>query len=697
MLRSTRLLRIVWCEICSLAVVLTGDIPLWLSISVLVLIPVFGLASEKSKWLGPARTVSSILAVCYLLFFPLDWLVLSDRLIFAVVHLMFYLKLHLLLHLGNQRERKRLYVLCLFEMLATASMTVNAIFIFPLILFVLVGALVLILDEVHIRQQSQIETDLLRRAFATAVVVGCAVLVLAGGIFVILPRPIYGGFRLAGVRGITTTGLADSVRLGDFGEIKLSRDVVMRLVAGEETGVTPPRWRGSAYDRYQNGGWQRTLSSVELLPQRGPGEFLLDTPTTDPTVATEVLLNPLDTDMLFIPPSSTELSISLRSVFIDPYLTVRSGRRARAGRRYMVRWRPGAPSSSSSVGGVEPLEDWARRRNLQLPDLSDEFDELSLRFAVDGRSQLETAAAVEAFLEEQYRYSLVTPSRGRGDPVEDFLFDSRAGHCEYFATAMVLLLRSRGIASRLATGFLRGEMNDIGDFEVIRKSNAHAWVEVYDEQRGWIVFDPTPSAPPADGERVLSFLAQRFDSLRLLWDMYVVAFDYERQRGVLGGVTAGVETLVVSGTRWFGAARRKAWHLAGLGVVVLIFILLSRMRRVRKWWMWLRWPWRFRRHFLSARPESAVRFYGDLLKRLERLGFVKPVGVTPAEYAYSLEERLPGMSELTHLYYRARYGGDELGGEEQARAERLVAAVRLAALSMVDLAGGARRIEVASE
>ena len=107
MLRSTRLLRIVWCEICSLAVVLTGDIPLWLSISVLVLIPVFGLASEKSKWLGPARTVSSILAVCYLLFFPLDWLVLSDRLIFAVVHLMFYLKLHLLLHLGNQVHKSR--------------------------------------------------------------------------------------------------------------------------------------------------------------------------------------------------------------------------------------------------------------------------------------------------------------------------------------------------------------------------------------------------------------------------------------------------------------------------------------------------------------------------------------------------------------------------------------------------------------
>ncbi len=129
----------------------------------------------------------------------------------------------------------------------------------------------------------------------------------------------------------------------------------------------------------------------------------------------------------------------------------------------------------------------------------------------------------------------------------------------------------------------------------------------------------------------------------------------------------------------------------------MILLLLSRTRRVRKWWVSLRWPWRFRRHLSSTRPESAVRFYGDLLRRLERLGFVKQVGATPAEYARSLEERLPGMSELTKLYYRVRYGGVELCREEQIRAERLVAAVRLAALSMVDLAGGARRIEVTSE
>ena len=81
---------------------------------------------------------------------------------------------------------------------------------------------------------------------------------------------------------------------------------------------------------------------------------------------------------------------------------------------------------SSSVGRVEPLEARARRRNLQLPDLSENFHELSRRFAAEGRSDLETAAEVEAFLEEQYSYSLVTPSRSREDPLEDFLFDARA-------------------------------------------------------------------------------------------------------------------------------------------------------------------------------------------------------------------------------------------------------------------------------
>ncbi len=196
---ALRLTTVIWCEVSSLAVILTGDIPVWLSVLVLTVIPVVGLANETSAWLGPARRASSILAILYLLFFPIDWLVLSDRLIFAVVHLMFYLKVHTLLHLRTRRDRNRLYVLCLFEMLAAASMTITLAFLVPLILFVLVGSLVLLLEQATKDTLVIDEKTLFKQAMRTASALSVVVLVLAGAVFVLLPRSTLGGFRIGGV------------------------------------------------------------------------------------------------------------------------------------------------------------------------------------------------------------------------------------------------------------------------------------------------------------------------------------------------------------------------------------------------------------------------------------------------------------------------------------------------------------------
>jgi hypothetical protein len=238
------------------------------------------------------------------------------------------------------------------------------------------------------------------------------------------------------------------------------------------------------------------------------------------------------------------------------------------------------------------------------------------------------------------------------------------------------------------TGFLRGELNEVGNFEVIRKYHAHAWVEVFNEQRSWVAFDPTPAAPVSEA-RTFGIFLEGIDSFRLLWDMYVVAFDYERQRGVLGGVVRGLHILASSGGKVVAVFKKEARPLIGLAAALVLVFLLGRTRLVRKWLAALRLPWPFRRAGLGTRPESAVRFYEDLLRRLEHLGFSKPPGMTPAEYAYSLEDRLPGLSELTYLYYRARYGSLELDLAHRARVERLTAAVRVAALSMGDLSGRA--------
>ena len=669
--------RVLWCTIATTAVVLTGDIPWWVAVAVLTLIPVFGLAEPSARWLPGIRRVSAILAVAYLLFFPIDWLFLSGRLIFATVHLTFYLKLHTLLHQESPGERSRLHLICVFEMLAAASMTVDATFIIPLTLFVVVGALVLTLEQ---SRPAPVDEVMLPRTMRTAMVLTIPLLALAAIVFVTLPRAAFGGFRLGGIAGIAVTGFSERVRLGDFEEIRRDRGVVMRIVA-DDVSASPPRWRGPAYDRYENAEWRQSLSGVSSLP-RGGGAFLLDRPSEGPRTTSEIFLEPLDTDVLFLPPASSELAIAARFVYVDPYLTLRTGRPARAGRRYAVTWDHSAAPVTSPVGGVERLTRSRRRLYTQLPELSARFHALAAEVTV-GEDGLEAARLAERHLQTSYGYTLSSPPRVHPDPLEDFLFEARAGHCEYFATAMVMMMRSRDIPSRLVTGFTRGEINAVGEFEVVRKTNAHAWVEVFDERRGWVAFDPTPASSDVAAFRDVSMFSQGIDSLRMLWDMYVVAFDLQRQRGVLGNVMRGGDAVRVAAALAFALVERYKTAVGGALLFLLVVWLLSHTSLARGFRFRLPfWPWGTK----LPGGEPPVRFYAKLLGLLAQLGIEKPLGETAIEFARKLEASLPGITEVTLLYYRVRFGDEVLSREEQAHVQRLCAAIRLAAL------GDARRL-----
>src|SRR5690606_3365332 len=123
--------------------------------------------------------------------------------------------------------------------------------------------------------------------------------------------------------------------------------------------------------------------------------------------------------------------------------------------------------------------------------------------------------------------------RSRRDPVVDFLFDNRRGHCEYFASAMTLMCQSLGIRARLVQGYLGGEYNEAGEFYRVRQKDAHAWVEVHLSDRGWTVFDPTPSAArsPEGLDDSLSARLQRvMDYIYFSWSNWVVSFDRETRQ-----------------------------------------------------------------------------------------------------------------------------------------------------------------------
>jgi len=112
--------------------------------------------------------------------------------------------------------------------------------------------------------------------------------------------------------------------------------------------------------------------------------------------------------------------------------------------------------------------------------------------------------------------------------LDEFLFERKEGHCEYFASAMAVLLRVNGIPSRVITGFASTEWNDLGQYMVVRQTHAHSWVEAYIPGLGWKVYDPTPPDPTAVSNSS-NILARRIDLMRLYWQRYVIRYSMQDQ------------------------------------------------------------------------------------------------------------------------------------------------------------------------
>ncbi len=164
----------------------------------------------------------------------------------------------------------------------------------------------------------------------------------------------------------------------------------------------------------------------------------------------------------------------------------------------------------------------------------------------------EAARNFERYLGDNMAYTLDFVGREADNPIEDFLFRYKSGHCTYFATAMIMMLRSVGIPARLTTGFLGAEFNPLEDYYIVRQSNAHAWVEAYFPQEGWTTIDPTPpSGRPAVETRptMTLILRQTWDYLEFRWDRYVMAYGFFDQVGYLLELRAFMRRLARGGER----------------------------------------------------------------------------------------------------------------------------------------------------
>jgi transglutaminase-like putative cysteine protease len=276
------------------------------------------------------------------------------------------------------------------------------------------------------------------------------------------------------------------------------------------------------------------------------------------------------------------------------------------------------------------------------------------------------ADAIEAWLNANCRYSKEGLGSGESDPVEHFLFETRQGHCEYFATAMALMLRSVDVPTRVVQGFAPGTRVD--DQYILRLSDAHLWCEVFVDGRGWKTYDPSPGGDERlRGSETLGFWGR----LRLKWQTHVLRYD--------GGARSRLGAWLKRQTQAavYAAAALVAPLAAWFQRVLIAVIVLLVLRRFG----WLRLPGLPSLRRGEKREVGRVKsYFGQYLKEIARKGYTREPGTTPNDLTAALQrDRVPVLEQalaVTECFYRTRFGGQGLSGEGEAKLRDAVRTIR---------------------
>src|SRR3984885_9325270 len=555
-----------------MAVVLTGKLD---PIS-LVLPPIALVYKGFRIWRGHGPEISARVAtwlvLAYFLFFPIDLWFLSRSLsvgapnpalyaaLLASIHLMLFASLVRLYSARTNRDFAFLAVLAFTCMLSSAILTVETSFLVMLAVFLALAVSTFVALEIRRRATGAVSPPFepgspmarqLNRALGlTSVLVAVSALLIGGVFFFLIPRFTAGYLSALNLQPNLMTGFGNDITIGEIGKIQQSSAVVMRIhVEGDPGRAEDVHWRGIILPNFDGKRWFTPAHDEIVISPDAGGEYRF-APSALPNgdfypLRYTVMMEPVATDAVFVAPRPE----MLRGRFANESERVGVPR----SHTYLLLDKTGSLSNPfpndikaryeglSLLPTIPPAQlrkastiypDQIQSLYLQVPQLDPRIKQLAEKIVEKSHNEYDSAANIELYLKTHYAYTLDLTGRKTDDPLAYFLFERRAGHCEYFAAAMTVMLRDLGIPARYVGGFLPGEFNDLGGDYIVRASDAHAWVEAYFPGYGWITFDPTP---PGSGKRkgLLARLGLYWDWFQFAWDEWVINYDFVHQTNLV--------------------------------------------------------------------------------------------------------------------------------------------------------------------
>lgn len=650
-----------------------------------------GLRPVPARWVGLVAVAA----------FGVDLLYVAESLLDGFLRLLLFLLVYRLYTGASHREARDVGSLAFFMLVAAASVALDVTFLILLLGFVVLGVMALllyhVLSEGHRadgQPSPQVQRDRVSPSMlALGAIASVATLAMATVFFVVIPRVGQATVPLRARLGGTVSGFADRVELGTLGVIATDASVVMRVrfPDGPPNPERLPnlRWRGLAFDSFDGHAWQLRRSLRRPLSRAAGNRFQLGHGGSGRRVTQEIFLEPIGADVIFAAPRARLLILAADLVTIDEmgsvwvpvpaarlrYLVeseLETGRATGAPRIARGEVPPDVsrqpavspPRRAASGGDHSPLD-----RYLQVPPLSRRVHDLARRLTAGSTSDLESATTLTDFLSREYQYTLDLRRQTGLPPLEEFLFVRRAGHCEYFATALAVMLRSVGIRARVVNGFQRGEWNRYGRYFVVRQRDAHAWVEAEIDGLGWTSFDPSPrpeAAPPVDARWSLGLYV---DAIRLRWYRYVINWSVHDQLAIVDGARRAASLLP---TR----IPRSLWRPSpgGLGLGLAVALGIGAIAYA---------AWRLRSGWVTERGPAMPWFYTEALGVLARRDLRPAPAETAREFLRRVADARPAarspLERLTTAYEQVRFGGADPAAADRTTVQGLLMELAAAA------------------